>query len=82
MTDMYEQEAPSTGKYFARFILLCIPIVNVIMAMVWGFAGDEEETRNFGRAALFTILLIAGAAILLGLISLSIINRYIIEFSF
>lgn len=46
---------PTTGAYFGRMLLLCIPVINIVAAFVWGFAGETIEKKRFGRGALLVI---------------------------
>jgi hypothetical protein len=75
MADFREENAVSTGFYLSRMIILCIPIVNVIAALVWAFTGSSKESRNFGKAGLFTILIVTAVVAALGLVSFFMIKN-------
>jgi ABC-type multidrug transport system permease subunit len=52
---MENRSAPviSLGEWIITFIVLCIPLVNIIMLFVWGFSsGTNPSKQNFCRAAL------------------------------
>ncbi|MCX7842297.1 MAG: hypothetical protein N2489_04400 [Clostridia bacterium] len=59
------------GNYIGMFLLLAIPLVNIILLFVWSFGGNVNlNKKNFARASLllfvivFAIYLIVGASIL------------------
>jgi len=68
----------NAGVVFLRVIVLCIPVVNVMVALVWGFSSEDEETRRWGRVALLVMMGLTVAAILFGVYGIfslkSIIN--------
>ena len=46
-------EPLSVGQYIGMFLLLIIPIVNLVLLFVWGFgSGVNPNKRNFARAYL------------------------------
>ena len=52
---MDNRSAPviSLGEWIITFIVLAIPLVNIIMLFVWGFSsGTNPSKQNFCRAAL------------------------------
>ncbi len=64
-------EVLSVGQYIVMFLLLCIPIVNVILLFVWSFGSATPlNKKNFARAALIMgaisviLWIIAGGAIM------------------
>lgn len=67
----YERGPLSVGQYIGMFLLLAIPIVNIILLFVWSFGSTVNLNRkNFARASLilsiiFVIFwLIAGGLIM------------------
>lgn len=67
------QGAPilSVGEYLKMFLLLCIPIVNVVLMLIWAFNNSENPNkRNYALASLlfFVIMMVVGfvLSILLG----------------
>ncbi len=61
----------SVGQYIVMFILLCIPIVNIILLFAWSFGSAAPlSKKNFARAALIMgaisviLWIIAGGAII------------------
>lgn len=48
----------STASYVGMFILLSIPIINIIMVLVWSFGSKANiNKRNFGVAVLIMALI-------------------------
>ncbi len=58
-----EKGLPTARGYFLRFVLLALPGINGAAALIWAFGSQSREKRNFGRGALFFLLLL----VLLGL---------------
>ncbi|MBS4195648.1 hypothetical protein [Lederbergia citri] len=52
----------SVLEWFGILILLAIPLVNIIMLLVWAFGADNLK-KNFARANLLYVLIIAVIAI-------------------
>ncbi|HHV99811.1 MAG TPA: zinc ribbon domain-containing protein [Clostridiaceae bacterium] len=41
------------GQYIGMFLLMCVPILNIILLFVWGFGSSANlNKKNFARAAL------------------------------
>jgi hypothetical protein len=56
---MEDRTAPvvSLGNWIVTLIVLAIPLVNIIMLFVWGFAsGTNPNKQNFCRAMLIAYL--------------------------
>lgn len=56
-----ESEPLSVGKYIGMFLLMCLPLLNIILLLVWSFGGSVNRNRkNFARASLimFAIMLL------------------------
>lgn len=49
----------SVGNWLLTFIVMCIPLINVIMLFVWAFGGSSHKSKsNWARAALLLMLII------------------------
>lgn len=49
----------SVGNWMLTFIVMCIPVVNIIMLFVWAFGGSSHKSKsNWARAALLLMLII------------------------
>ena len=65
---VYTEEPISTGSYVLMFLLLMIPIVNMICIIVWACGGSAKKNKvNLSRAMLIWMLIgcIIGAIIFL-----------------
>jgi hypothetical protein len=62
--------APLTvGDYFVMLIVFALPLVNLILALVWGFGSNANINRkNFARAWLIMLLVCIILGILSGII--------------
>ncbi len=50
----------SFGEYLLLFLVLAIPILNIILLLVWSFSKEENTNRkNFARAALIYVVVIS-----------------------
>jgi hypothetical protein len=65
------------GQYIGMFLLLCIPIVNLILLLVWSFGSSvNRNKKNYARAILIlsviaiVISIIFGAALISALVGL------------
>lgn len=61
----------SVAQYVVMFLLLCVPILNIILLFKWGFGGlVNPSKKNFARASLilfavaFVFILVGGGAIM------------------
>ncbi|ORC30743.1 hypothetical protein [Marispirochaeta aestuarii] len=66
-------------RYLIRLLLLGIPVINVIASLLWGFAGSDEETRSFGRAALIVIVTFAVLFLIGGLVAFTFLSQRLFE---
>lgn len=66
---VYTEEPISTGSYMLMFLLLMIPIVNVLCLIIWACGGSNKRNKvNLSRAMLFWILI---GAVISGIILLA-----------
>ena len=60
-----EVQIPSVGDWLIIFLLLLIPLVNIILLLVWAFSSDTNPVKaNFSKAALLWIIILMGISIL------------------
>ncbi len=59
MRQMYVQnDATTTGGWMLTLLLMCIPIVNFILLLVWAFgSGTEKSKQNWARANLIWLII-------------------------
>ena len=55
-----QSEIISLGQYMVMFLLLCIPIVNFVLLLMWSFGSSAGPSKkNFARAMLFfTVIMV------------------------
>ncbi|MDO4756905.1 MAG: zinc ribbon domain-containing protein [Parabacteroides sp.] len=67
---VYTEEPISTGGYIGLFLLLMIPIVNLVCLIVWACGGSNKKNKvNLSRALLVWMLIgtiIGGIVVLAG----------------
>ncbi len=69
-------EPLSIGQYIGMFLLMLIPIANVILLLVWGFGGSLNlNKRNFARAALILCAVMFILSFGLGLLIIPLLTR-------
>lgn len=60
----YNNNVVSVGEWIVTFILMAIPVVNLILLFVWGFSDSTAlSKKNYARAAL--ILMAVGIIIMI-----------------
>ncbi len=48
-----ENRPVSVGDWMLTYLLMCIPLVNIIMLLVWAFGGGAPESKsNWAKASL------------------------------
>ena len=45
------------GEWFLTYIILMIPLVNIVMLFVWAFGNGNENRKNYCRVQLIFILI-------------------------
>ena len=55
---VYTEEPISTGRYMLMFLLLMIPVVNLLCLIVWACGGSNKKNKvNLSRAMLFWMII-------------------------
>ena len=55
---VYTEEPISTGSYMLMFLLLMIPVVNLLCLIVWACGGSNKKNKvNLSRAMLFWMII-------------------------
>lgn len=61
-----QEEPISTGEYIGIFLLMIVPIVNLICHLIWACGGCKKvNKRNLARAMLVLILIVTALTVLL-----------------
>ena len=66
MENSSSREPTSVGGWIVTFILLSIPIVNIIMLIIWLIGDTEPSKKNFLIASIVYALLVAVLFMLFG----------------
>jgi len=54
---MAKTGAVTLGEWIITYLLMLIPIVNLVLLVFWGFGGDANESKaNWAKAKLILIL--------------------------
>lgn len=67
----YQENKPavSIGEWIVTFIILIIPLVNIIMLFVWGFGGSTNPSKaNYCKAMLIMAVIGIVLSVLLSLV--------------
>lgn len=68
----------SVGQYIVMFILMAIPLVNLIMLFVWGFSSSENTNRkNFARASLILMAIAIGLWIIVAIFIVGVVGSMV-----
>ena len=60
----------SIGEWIITFILLAIPIVNIIMLFVWSFGADVNQSKkNYAKASLILFAVIIALNVIIFAVS-------------
>ena len=63
--DIHYDEHVSIGGWIGRWIVMCIPIVNIIMLFVWAFGGSRKYSlKTWARARLILALIMILAIVI------------------
>ena len=64
------REVLGVGQYIGMFLLMCVPVLNIILLFMWSFGGSVNlNKKNFARASLILcaimliLWIVAGAAL-------------------
>ena len=48
----------SVGNWMLTYLLMCIPLVNIVMLFVWAFSGSTPVSKaNWAKASLIWVLI-------------------------
>lgn len=70
--DVHYDEHVSIGGWIGRWIVMCIPIVNIIMLFVWAFGGTRKYSLKTWARARLLLALIVIIALLITVIVLAV----------
>jgi hypothetical protein len=61
---MNELKIPSVGDWLVTFLILSIPVVNVIVLIYWAASSSNPIKANFSKAALVWLVVIIALYVL------------------
>lgn len=70
--DVHYDEHVSVGGWIGRWLVMCIPIVNIIMLFVWAFGGSRKYSLKTWARARLLLALIVIIALLITVIVLAV----------
>ncbi len=70
--DVHYDEHVSIGGWIGRWLVMCIPIVNIIMLFVWAFGGSKKYSLKTWARARLLLALIVIIALLITVIVLAV----------
>ena len=62
----------SLGFWLFALIVMVIPLVNIVMTLVWAFAGPNESRKNFFKASIILFFVTVGIMAAFGLLPVAI----------
>lgn len=60
------KEVMTMGEWFLTYIILMIPLINIIMLFVWAFGDGNENRKNYCRVQLIFMLIGVVLSVLFG----------------
>jgi len=68
--EITENKAVSVGEWIVTFILLALPIVNIVMLFVWGFGETTPPSKKtFAKAYLIFLAAIIVLGVIFGVLA-------------
>lgn len=58
----------SIGSWMGMMFVIAIPVVGLLMVLIWAFTGDNESRKNYFRAILSWVLILAALCVVAGLV--------------
>ncbi|NLC40514.1 MAG: zinc ribbon domain-containing protein, partial [Clostridiaceae bacterium] len=73
----------SVGQYIGMFLLMMIPVVNLVLLLVWAFGGSvNRNKKNYAKATLLLMLISTVVIIILVMIfGFALFNFFIEDIS-
>lgn len=63
----------TVGQWVGTLLLLCIPIANLVLLLVWAFGSDTHiAKKNFSKASLILMLVSIGLSIILAIVGVGL----------
>ncbi len=68
MSNTRETNVVSVWFWLFTFVVMAIPLVNLVMMFVWAFAGENQTRKNYFRALIIIFVLAIALTIALAMI--------------
>ncbi len=66
---VFKDEIVSVKDWLITYLILCVPIVNIIMMFIWAFSEKEKKSKaNYFKAQLIFSAIMIGLSIIGGII--------------
>ena len=66
------------SEWFVTFLLLIIPIVNIVMMFVWAFSSDTKPSKaNLFKLYLLLLAIGIGLTLIIGLIMVAVVGSFL-----
>jgi len=77
-TKTIEDQTMSVGDWLKTFLIMIVPIANLVMIIVWGFGGNTPKTKaNWAKAVLIIMAIsIVLNMLFFGTVIISLLNQY------
>jgi hypothetical protein len=53
-----ERSDVSTGDWLLVYVIMCIPLVNLVMLFVWAFGSGPVSKQNWAKATLLWMIIV------------------------
>lgn len=71
-----QEEVYSVLQWFGTFLLMFVPVVNIVLLFVWAFSNKGNKNRkNWAIASLFIVVIIIILLVILYAVLVSMFNR-------
>ncbi|MGV3533849.1 MAG: hypothetical protein ACO1QR_15885 [Chthoniobacteraceae bacterium] len=70
MSNTRDTNVVSIWFWLLAFVVMAIPLVNIVMMFVWAFAGENQSRKNYFRALIVIFVLAIGLAIALAVLGM------------
>ena len=71
-----ENSPVSVGEWMVTYLLMLLPLVNIIMLFVWAFGDSKPSKSNWAKANLIWMAIMVGLWLLIMLLMLVLFNAF------
>ena len=73
-----QYQTVSVGEWIISYILLCLPIVNIIMMFIWAFGANAKPSKKTWARAMLIIMVVG---IILSIIFSVALSAFFVSFA-